>query len=89
MNGLLFSVHNSCATARDAVARCLGAGLLRQLAPRALLDQLDRQEDFKADVVIVDGYAAEDTALLPGDVVEIALKPDPAMRGVGDGAGQN
>ncbi len=33
--------------------------------------------------------AAEDTALLPGDVVEIALKPDPAMRGVGDGAGQN
>ena len=33
--------------------------------------------------------AAEDTELLPGDVVEIALKPDPAMRGVGDGAGVN
>ncbi|MEE7448838.1 sugar transporter [Methylobacterium radiotolerans] len=33
--------------------------------------------------------AAEDTELLPGDVVEIALRPDPAMRGVGDGAGQN
>lgn len=33
--------------------------------------------------------AAEDTELQPGDVVEVALKPDPAMRGIGDGTGQN
>lgn len=33
--------------------------------------------------------AAEDMELQPGDVVEVVLKPDPAMRGIGDGAGQN
>jgi polysaccharide export outer membrane protein len=33
--------------------------------------------------------AAEDTELQPGDVVEVVLKPDPALRGVGDGNGQN
>lgn len=32
---------------------------------------------------------AEDTELQPGDVVEVALKPEPAMRGVGDGTGQH
>lgn len=33
--------------------------------------------------------AAEDTELQPGDVVEVVLKPDPALRGIGDGTGQN
>lgn len=32
---------------------------------------------------------AEDTELQPGDVVEVVLKPDPALRGIGDGTGQN
>ncbi|MHB2211329.1 polysaccharide biosynthesis/export family protein [Methylobacterium sp. CM6257] len=33
--------------------------------------------------------AAEDMELQPGDVVEVVLKPDPALRGIGDGTGQN
>ncbi|MDP4005833.1 polysaccharide biosynthesis/export family protein [Methylobacterium sp. NEAU K] len=33
--------------------------------------------------------AAEETELQPGDVVEVLLKPDPALRGIGDGTGQN
>jgi polysaccharide biosynthesis/export protein len=33
--------------------------------------------------------ASEDMELQPGDVIEVVLKPDPAMRGVGDGSGQN
>ncbi|MGX9983601.1 MAG: sugar transporter [Methylobacterium sp.] len=33
--------------------------------------------------------AAEDMELQPGDVLEVALKPDPTLRGIGDGAGQN
>ncbi|MCJ2056391.1 polysaccharide biosynthesis/export family protein [Methylobacterium sp. J-048] len=33
--------------------------------------------------------AAEEMELRPGDVVEVVLKPDPALRGIGDGTGQN
>jgi polysaccharide biosynthesis/export protein len=33
--------------------------------------------------------ASDDTELQPGDVVEVMVRPDPVMRGIGDGTGQN
>ena len=64
-----------------------GHGNHASAAPKMLKYTEFNQIGNPADVIEVKEEPPKE--LQPGDVLEVALKPDPTLRGIGDGAGQN